>query len=63
MDPNVSLANIREMLEEYHRTGFVFHTDRLFDHIEDLDHWLSNGGFLPADWNHHHGFNAEGGFG
>lgn len=45
MDPNETLNMIREAIND----------SRAWDAIElfeDLDRWLSRGGFLPAEWKH-----------
>ncbi len=49
MDPDEALRVIREL------TAAVLAGDRtaaaeLVDHFEDLDRWLTTGGFLPAAW-------------
>lgn len=44
MDPNVALSQLRAAFE----TG---NYDEAYDAFENLDHWLSRGGFLPAAWN------------
>lgn len=55
MDPNTTLARIHELitdarhantLEARHDAGLD-----LAEAVEDLDDWLSKGGFLPAAWN------------
>ncbi|AMO44040.1 HNH endonuclease [Mycobacterium phage Bactobuster] len=43
MDPDVLLDKIRALIEK----GEWMEATDLF---EDLDDWLSRGGFLPADW-------------
>jgi len=43
MDPNGCLDTIRALLED---TDDV----ELREAIEDLDNWLTRGGFLPEDW-------------
>ncbi len=50
MDPNTTLARLRELaaaaddVEEAAELAEAFHA---------LDEWLSRGGFLPADWARH----------
>lgn len=50
MDPNATLKRMREVVgtipghpEDY--------DGELFDLFENLDDWLTRGGFLPTDWN------------
>ena len=43
MDPNAALNTIRALMDS---TDDV----ELREAIEDLDNWLSRGGFLPEDW-------------
>lgn len=55
MDPNIVLQDIRDALEAFHANGDQFnrrwdHEDSLVEAIEALDGWLSQGGYLPADW-------------
>jgi hypothetical protein len=57
MDPNVALREIRVAIEKIRqmpldalRDGVV---DDLIEHVEALDDWLSNGGFLPDGWADH----------
>lgn len=53
MDPNETLRSLRELVEQvYNEEGDV--NDQLEDfagYFEDLDGWISKGGFLPRDWN------------
>lgn len=57
MDPNKTLANIRAIIAELRRTNTTGKVIELGDElswmIQDLDEWLSKGGFLPAAWNNH----------
>ncbi|AHG23865.1 HNH endonuclease [Mycobacterium phage EagleEye] len=51
MDPNQTLEDIKLTLADLERVG----PDRdmvanLMDKVTALDEWLSNGGFLPSDW-------------
>jgi hypothetical protein len=56
MDPNATLASIRELISDIDRRardGEHIGADRayaLIEPIEALDTWLSRGGFLPTDW-------------
>lgn len=54
MDPNKILADIRGMIsrlndpnEDDHERSVAW---GLAEMIEDLDDWLSTGGFLPTEW-------------
>jgi hypothetical protein len=54
MDPNQTLHDLRSALAEYRVATSVSAADdaaeRLAEHIQALDDWLSTGGFLPTDW-------------
>lgn len=57
MDPNAALAKIRHQLTLFYVTGaeipelgIEFDVTALADAVSGLDEWLSNKGFLPADW-------------
>lgn len=57
MDVNETLRQIREIVQrETSRTGYVDPSQALDDleflagMFENLDEWLTNGGFPPADW-------------
>lgn len=64
MDPNEVLRKIRELMAPLHpdcggKAGdydlvsgddYDEHTDAVWTAWEDLDHWLSTGGFLPEAW-------------
>lgn len=49
MDPDALLTNLRFAINNILRGGTAEVEDiaLMFD---NLDHWLSNGGFIPADW-------------
>ena len=49
MDPNETLRLMRERIEEWNN-GEVDHMDEVGEWFEQLDDWISNGGFLPSDW-------------
>lgn len=56
MDPNATLDDIRSALTDWQHSedGSAEETDAVgvfVDRFRDLDHWLSRGGFLPAEWN------------
>ena len=59
MDPNEVLRLLREIVTEVNRNGVgdIRKKDLqdlvvyLSDLITNLDTWIVNGGFLPADWN------------
>ncbi len=52
MDPNACLKELRELVEKstYGKITDVADYERLTDLVEALDGWLSEGGFLPEDW-------------
>lgn len=52
MDPNETLATLRRLTVLYREDGDwdEDETHMLVGLIEDLDEWLSKGGFLPAAW-------------
>jgi hypothetical protein len=52
MDPNTTLASIRELIKaaETDEVVFVEAASYMFELIRCLDEWLSKGGFLPLDW-------------
>jgi len=45
MDPNVALANLRELCAEPEE-----HPNEIAEQFEALDTWLSQGGFRPTAW-------------
>jgi hypothetical protein len=54
MDPNATLRDIREMIESL---AMSQSTDNLIDlgeelasAVDQLDNWLTGGGFLPDEW-------------
>ncbi|QDK03518.1 hypothetical protein SEA_LUCYEDI_84 [Mycobacterium phage Lucyedi] len=51
MDPNQTLEDIRLTLVDLERFGPCRDmVANLMDKVTALDEWLSNGGFLPRDW-------------
>lgn len=55
MDPTVVLERIRALIEEYDEQGFapeprVDIADKIIENFENLDNWLSKGGFRPTYW-------------
>ncbi|MEV6098668.1 hypothetical protein [Nocardia sp. NPDC051981] len=59
MDPNAALTEIRNLIKQYNEIGvWDVHDLRdligilieLTDHVSGLDQWLSQGGFLPKEW-------------
>jgi hypothetical protein len=54
MDPNETLQIIRntiaQMRVDEHPAIRKQHADDLAEHVEALDEWLSNEGFLPGAW-------------
>jgi hypothetical protein len=53
MDPNATLAEIRE-ITSLHQQGEIADALDSFDRLAELtfalDEWISKGGFLPAAW-------------
>lgn len=56
MDPNKTLENIRAVITDMGQRHTVSELNILHDElywlIKDLDQWLTQGGFLPTDWQH-----------
>lgn len=54
MDPTQALADARQALDDYRHSGAavlaITAADKLSAAFDALDGWLSNGGFLPAQW-------------
>ncbi|MGI8310688.1 hypothetical protein [Saccharopolyspora hattusasensis] len=55
MDPNKTLEQLRTVVREYRQettdpAGHLELADELVGHFENLDKWLSRGGFLPEAW-------------
>jgi hypothetical protein len=50
MDPNKTLEDIRRLLDLERETKLPENRSELSDLVDALDEWLSQGGFLPADW-------------
>jgi len=53
MDPNVTLKEIRELLDLRDAAPWEFdghHGHRALDLLEALDRWISRGGCLPEAW-------------
>lgn len=46
MDPDVTLAKIREIMNNWDLSRAV----ELYELFESLDGWLSKGGYLPVEW-------------
>lgn len=55
MDPNATLARLRELVAELATAETNLHkadiADSLAEHLEALDNWLCCGGFKPEPWN------------
>lgn len=49
MDPNATLVRIRELINDGDSADVL-----LIEAFNNLDEWLSKGGFLPNDWNKTH---------
>lgn len=53
MDPDATLENIRLSIADYQRYGMSLgqeHFDRFLEAVDELDKWITNGGFPPSDW-------------
>lgn len=50
MDPNATLKSIRELANMMAQGNDSEVSVELTEAIDNLDTWLSAGGFLPADW-------------
>lgn len=50
MDPNETLKDLREHAKGCRETCRDDHCMNYADMIEELDEWLTKGGFLPEDW-------------
>lgn len=56
MDPDATLTDLRNLIANA-RSGWLGPVDMfatlldVADSFDDLDEWISNGGFLPTDWN------------
>ncbi len=51
MDPNATLAEIRQLTKEIlDGNGSEYDAARLAELVEGLDNWLSRQGFLPTAW-------------
>ncbi len=58
MDPNATLDAIRDLINEYAQLETDDRRDdgatlnELIAHFDNLDQWLTKGGFLPGAWSH-----------
>lgn len=53
MDPDATLMRIRDRLAAIDRGEDVeLHTEFLLIEFSSLDKWITDGGYLPRDWNH-----------
>ena len=52
MDPNETLSTILRLVRQWRYNGEWDdnETHALIEHIEALDEWMNNGGFLPNGW-------------
>lgn len=54
MDPNAALARIRELIKDMNTASDDLEAamigSELATHVEGLDTWLKQGGFLPHEW-------------
>lgn len=50
MDPNTTLHEIREILDDCSCCWDDDTRSRLAEKMTALDSWMSKGGFVPTDW-------------
>lgn len=50
MDPNAALAEIRELVKRENDDQDGSWAIAAVERFEALDKWITDGGFLPADW-------------
>lgn len=56
MDPTATLSIIRVLIKQIEDTDGNAYVqladvaDELAEHVKALDQWISNGGFLPVQW-------------
>lgn len=54
MDPDATLRDIRDLIDEINATTdkarLVDLSGQLTEKVEALDTWITSGGFLPASW-------------
>lgn len=57
MDPNETLRMLRLTIKQLRvdedSDVWEAHANEICEYVEALDDWLTNGGFLPADWSGH----------
>lgn len=55
MDVNEALRQMREAITQWHlrgdMAGALDAADKIAEQAHALDEWLSNGAYLPDDWN------------
>ena len=54
MDPDNALTQIRELITKHQTSGEEMSTSdaaELVLLVDNLDEWLTKGGFLPTEWN------------
>ena len=59
MDPDVALTELRNLVGQYRTisgtgdlVGEAIIADQLAETFDNLDTWITGGGFLPAAWTH-----------
>lgn len=50
MDPNETLSELRRWADNHNVAPQPATADLLVEHFAALDEWLSEGGFLPNNW-------------
>lgn len=56
MDPEATVAAIRDILKRYDAGDYEVAEsvlDELATHVAAIDTWMTNGGFLPPQWMRH----------
>lgn len=61
MDPNETLANLRNYADHVVRHSGDTYAVRLAEHFQALDEWLSKGGFRPREWSAARTFSGQAG--
>lgn len=50
MDPNAALEELRRLAKLASKTGGAVYAAELAEKFQDLDTWLTSGGFIPDAW-------------
>lgn len=57
MDPEITLFELRELAQDLSWNNDEI-SIRMGELFQNLDTWITNGGFLPKDWEHRSGFDV-----